>query len=276
MKKYFISLFVFLSIVFAIPVYAEVSAGSGFIPGQIWYSEESLIEGNTVNIHTAVWNGEKSSLSAKVEFYDKNVILGSRDIVLSALELKDVYIPWKITAGDHSISAKIISSKAIISGKEEAVSLRHSSTSSNKQSVAVVIKNEKGEKVDTTEPLNNFIEKAGTGISEIVPDNVSTSVSSGFTVVDNFREETSVKVDSTKDKTKEEINQIKADEAKGFLSGEEKNKNEDVVKKPITYIKLFLFTALSFIFGNKIVFYGLLILIVFYILRLGYRTIRNR
>jgi len=60
MKKYFISLFVFLSVVFVMPVYAEVSAGSGFIPGQIWYSEESLIEGNTVNIHTAVWNGEKS------------------------------------------------------------------------------------------------------------------------------------------------------------------------------------------------------------------------
>jgi len=139
-----------------------------------------------------------------------------------------------------------------------------------------VIKNEKGEKVDATEPLNNFIDKAESGISEMVPENVSASVSSGFTAVDNFREETSVKVDNTKDRAKEELNQIKAEEEKGFLSGEEKNKNEDVVKKPITYIKLFLFTALSFIFGNKIIFYGLLILIVFYILRLGYRTIRNR
>jgi len=276
MKKYFLSLLIIFSIFFSLPVYAEVSAVSGFIPGQIWYSKDKLIEGDTVNIHTAVWNGESNSLSVKVEFYDKNVVLGDRDVVLNALELKDVYIPWKVTSGDHVLSAKIISSAVTVSSKKEKVILTRIATSNDKQFVSVVVKNNLGESVSETDLLKNQINKTSAEINSIVPEKVSTSISDGFTVLDNFRDKTFTQVTAVKDETQKEINLIKSEEKTVAKTLDEKSNIEDAVKKPIAYIKLFLFTFLSFIFGNKIVFYGILVIVVFFILRFIYRKIRNR
>jgi hypothetical protein len=65
MKKYFLFFLIILSVILAFPVYAETLVNSGFIPGQIWYSKAALVDGDTINIHTAIWNGEKDSISAK-------------------------------------------------------------------------------------------------------------------------------------------------------------------------------------------------------------------
>jgi hypothetical protein len=278
MRKYFLFLSIILSIVSVNFVYAEVLNNSGFIPGQIWYSKEALVEGETINIHTAVWNSEKETLSAKVEFYDKNVILGSRDIVLSSSELKDVYIPWKITSGDHLISAKIISSQATVSGKKEKVILSRNTTSNDKQFVSVVTKNSQGESVSNTDVISNQISKTSSDLVGILPDNIETTVTSGIGVIDDFRDKTSSNIDQIKYNTKKEINLIdaKIKEKTVAQTLDEKSNLEDATKKPIAYIKLFLFTTLSFIFGSKIIFYGLLLLVLFYIFRWIYRKIKYR
>lgn len=277
MKKYFLFLLIILpAVCWAFSVNAEVSNNSGFIPGQIWYSKETLTEEETVNIHTAVWNGEKNSLSTKVEFYDKNVILGSRDVIIAPLELKDVYIPWKITSGDHVISAKIISSTLTISDKKEKVVLDRIATSNDRQFVSVVVKNEAGKIVSGDNLLQTQIDKTSSKINSIVPEKVRTSISNIFTLVDNFRDKIFTKVTIIKDKTQKEIDLLKNKDktVEETLTG--KSNIEDATNGQITHIKLFLLSVLVFIFGNKIVFYGLLILIVFYILRGIYRTIRNR
>ncbi|MFA6251521.1 MAG: hypothetical protein WC603_02765 [Candidatus Paceibacterota bacterium] len=269
MKKYFLSILIIILTIIAFPISAEVVTNSGFIPGQIWYSKDTLVEGETVNIHTAIWNGEKESLSVKVEFYDKNVILGSRDVVLSPSELKDVFVPWKITSGDHVISAKIISSLATISGKKEKVTLDRVTTSTDKQFVPVVVKNAQGESVSGTSSLKDQIDN-------VVPDKVSTSVANGFTVVDNFRDKTFTQVSTVRDDTQEEINLLKTKEKTVAETLSTKNNIEDATEKPIAYIKLFIFSILALIFGNKIIFYGLLAIVVFFVLRYLYRKIRNR
>jgi len=72
MKNYILSISIIFTLFLSAPQYIEAVTNTGFIPGQIWYSKEILVEGETVNIHTAVWNGEKESFMFKVEFYDKN------------------------------------------------------------------------------------------------------------------------------------------------------------------------------------------------------------
>jgi len=274
--KYFLFLFIITSVFTSFSVYAEGIINSGFIPGQIWYSKESLIEGDTVNIYTAVWNGEKQSILVKVEFYDKNVILGNREVVVNTLELKDVYVPWKITSGDHVISAKIVSSTLTISGKKEIVILDRNTTSSDKQFIPVVIKNIIGEPVTQTDALKNQINKTTSEINSMVPEEVSSTVSTGFNTIDDLRDNVFIKVDSIKNETKKEIDLFKNEVKNTTQSVDKKSSIEDGTKKPITYVKLFLFSTLAFIFGNKIVFYGFLIAILFYFLRLLYRKIRNR
>lgn len=274
MKKYFIFLFIIFSTALALPVYAEVLSNSGFIPGQIWYSEDKLIEGDTVNIHTAVWNGESKSLSVKVEFYDKNVVLGNREVVVNSLELKDVYISWKVTSGDHVISAKIVSSVATISNKKEKVVLNRNVTSNDKQFVSVVVKNNSGETVTGGDMLQNQIGKASSEIVSIVPEQVSAPVSSMLGAVDTFRVDTLSKVEVAKDDTKKKIDSFDKDTKVTVSQGKVEITNAS--EKPIAYVKLFLFSALAFILGNKIVFYGIIAVVVFYILRFVYRKIRNK
>lgn len=249
--------FIFTALIFN-PAFAEISGNTGFIPGQIWYSKDTLVLGETVNIHTAVWNGGNTEIAFKVEFYDKNVILGTRDVSVSPMALKDVSVPWKITAGDHVISAKIISS--IVSGKQQKISLDLSSTSNDKRFISISAKGE-----TTTE----------TKVNEIIPDKVSSSVSTGFNSVEDVRVDILLKVEEVKAEAKKEIEQIKKEEQqKSPISTNKGQSIEDATHKPITYIKLFMFSLFSFILSNKIVFYGLSILILFYIIRGIYRKVR--
>ncbi len=276
MKNFFLSLVIPIYIFTAIPVFAGELINSGFIPGQIWYSKDTLIEGDTVNIHSAVWNGEKESIIVKIEFYDKNVILGNREVVVNSMELRDIYVPWKITSGDHVISAKIISSLVTISGKKETVLLERNTTSNDRQFIEVVVKNSLGESVSQTDALKNQIGRTTSEISNIVPEEVSTTISGGFLSIDNLRDKTFTKVDSIRNETKKEINLLNDKEIVVNKNPENKSSIEDATKKPITYIKLFLFSILSFIFGSKIVFYGFIIAILFYFFRFIYRKIRNK
>ena len=276
MKRYFVFLLIILSIFLALPVNAEVTVNSGFIPGQIWYSKSTLVEGETVNIHTAVWNGEKDSLTVKVGFYDKNTLLGSRDVTLASLELKDVYIPWKVTAGDHIISAKITSSTSTVSGKKETVVLDRALTSNDRQFVAVSAKDSVGTSAPGKDALKTQIDKTSAEINSIVPESVSNVIVNSFNSVDSFRDNTLTKVTAIKGETKTEVDSFKSDDKEIINTLTKKTSIEESTKKPIAYIKLFLFTVLAFIFTNKIVFYAVLLIIAFSIIRAVFRAIRNR
>jgi len=277
MKKYYL-LFIFFTF-FALPFYAMAITSSGFIPGQIWYSKGTLTEGDTVNIHTAVWNGEKETLSLKVEFYDKNVILGVRDVFISPSELKDIYVPWKITAGDHVISAGIISSLATVSGKKENISLDRNITLNDKQFISVVAKDDQGVPISTSplsDALKNQLNNTAIEINGIIPEKVTTTISDGFTSFDNFRDKTSVQMVTMKNAEKNELDKIKIEEQKTIKNPPQKVDIEKATEKPIAYITLFLLTIFAFIFTNKIAFYGICIFIVFLVLRFIYRRLRNR
>lgn len=276
MRKLFVYSFFILFLVPLTFTHGAETINSGFIPGQIWYSSEELIEGQTVNVHTAVWNGEKNPITAKVQFYDKNVILGFREVTLNSLELKDVSIPWKITSGEHQISAKIISSTINISGKKEIVNLNQAQTGTDRQSVPVVTKDEKGNIITSNDIVKNQINKTGSKINDILPDKVNDKVLNIFAKIEKFREASSLRLIENKKNTQEEINKIKKEELDKKEITNKKTNIEDGIRKPISYIKLVLLTILVFIFASRIVFYGLFILLLFFILRFLYRKIRNR
>ncbi len=276
MRKLFIYSFFILFLTPLTFTYGAETINSGFIPGQIWYSSEELIEGQTVNIHTAIWNGEKNLLTAKVEFYDKNVILGSREITVNSLEIKDVSVPWKITSGDHVISAKVTSSSFLVSGKKENITLNNVTTSNDKQFVSVSIKDTEGNSISGKDILKDKINKTGSGLNNIIPEKIRPSLINIFGGIDNFRNETYLKLNESKDRTKAELKLMKTQVKTVGESLNEKKNVEDAVKKPILNIKYFLLIILTFIFMSKIVFWGLFTIIIFLILRLIYRKIRNR
>ncbi len=271
MRKY-LYIFIVIYIFSFIKVNAETVGTAGFIPGQIWYSSESLTEGDTVKIYTAVWNRDSKSLSAHVDFYDKNVVLGSRDIVVLAGELKDVSISWKITSGEHSISAKITSSILIDkSNKKETVLLKNNLTEEDNQFVPVVVSKVDGTSATSSDVLKSQIGKVGSQINNILPSSVVVPVSNGAKTLDTFRQNTSVKIDTSKEDVKKQIDSLNKIPKKEIKDSDAK----DSIEKPIAQVKLFFLSVLSFIFNTKIVFYGLIILLSFFIIRYFYRKIRN-
>ncbi len=269
MRKYFIVL-VLSFIIFVPSVYSATS--NGFILDQIWYSNNSPKEGDTVNIYTAIWNGNTSPLSAKVEFYDKNVILGTRDVTVPSQKLVDVSVSWKVTGGDHSISAKIVSSTLNTSnGKKESVILEKNTTSTNKKFIPIVVKEEAGKSSTNNDVVKDELGKVTEKIDNALPESVSTKVSSGVNSIEVFRDKTLDKIVKSKNETEKIISEYKS-----FVEGTTDQNVQSVTEKPIAQVKLFFLKVLNIIFNNKIIFYGLLIFIIFYIIRGIYRKIRNR
>lgn len=271
MKKYIqFSFIIFLAFCFS-SVNAEEVNKTGFIPGQIWYSKENPTEGDTIKIYTVIWNSNNSPLSTKVEFYDKNVILGSRDLVVQPEQVKEVYVNWKVTSGDHVISAQITSSTLSSNGKKENVVISNSSTSLDRKFIPAVVKNASGDTVTSSDMVKNEFTEATSKINNVIPEPVSSRLNQ----LESVRNDTySLVVQGTNNAKKEikllsdlEISKDQNDKAPQSI---------DPVHKPITYIKLYLLTFIGFILGNKILFYGVILLIIFYILRSIYFKIRNR
>lgn len=257
MKKILILFLFFLPII----SFAEVSSNTGFIPGQIWYSQDPLMDGENVNIYTLLWNGSDSTLSFKVEFYDKTTVLGTREANVESLHSKEISIPWKVTSGDHIISAKIVSSTLAQSGKTEKVIIDRDETKTDKKSVEVVVKKDDGESVLSSDLVSNEIEKVGDAISDNVSPIANTiidKIENAIPGIDTVRKDTLVKINESKDETKNDIK---------LLSDSEKKDTE----KPILYLKLLFLSLLSFIFSSKIFFYLVLLLLVFTILRFIYK-----
>ncbi len=285
MKKYFI-FFILIYLICANTASAGTITATGFIPGQIWYSKDTIIEGDTIKIYTAVWNNASSPLSAKVEFYDQNVLLGVRDVVIQPLQLKEAYVSWKVTAGDHIITAKIISPSMTVSGKKEPVSIENNFTEASRKFVPVVIKTINGEPATSKDVIQSQLDKATSSLENILPNSVSEPISKNMDVISKWREDTLAKVLSAKETTEASLKLPSADvNANKVNTGKATNTKvtindkapaEDATNKPIAYIKLFFLAVLAFIFGSKIVFYLTIALILFLIGRWIYRKIRNR
>jgi len=283
MKKYFI-FFILIYLIGANIVFAGSITATGFIPGQIWYSKDTIIEGDTIKIYTAVWNNATSPLSVRVEFYDQNVVLGTRDIIVESQELKETSVSWKVTAGDHVITAKIISPSVTISGKKQEVIIDNTLTESSRKFVPVVIKTINGDPATSSDIIKNQIDKATSGIENILPESVSTPLTKNLDIVSSFREKTLAGISEMKDDTRKTIDMLSLKEKVGILPVNKTNTNvttnktstNDGVEKPIAYVKLFFLSILSFIFGSNLVFYALIVLVLFLVFRWIYRKIKNR
>lgn len=275
-KIFLTILFTFLIVNTAI---AADTSNTGFIPGQIWYSVDPLMEGDTVKIYTAVWNGDTNPLEATVEFYDKNVILGSRSVSVPKETTQNVSINWKVTSGDHVISAKIIGSKIIESGKSHPVVLTRNATDEDRLFVPKVLEQLDGTPVTTNIALKSKLDETKANISNILPDSISKPVSNTMGGLDSFRDETYTKIVALKGDTQKTIdnlnnpkNQVKPEQVKNTKNIETKSLGG--ADKPVAYVKLFLLSVVGFLFGSPFVFYIAIGVLIFLLIRSIYRKLK--
>lgn len=256
---------------------ATIDSTTGFVSGNIWYSQSKLTEGDDVKIYTGFWNGENSAVSIKVSFFDGDTLLGERSVQVPALTLKEISIPWKVTVGDHQIRAAVTKATSNANGTNESIVLSTSEVKGGSMFIPKKIGAELGE-----EKLGELGEK----VIDVLPENVSEPITKSINDIDLFRQKTEMGIETGIQDAKKKIKEI--DEAQkntdtsntqstsSNSTTQNKKDSLDSTEKPIAYVQLFLLSLASFIFSHSLVFYGLAIIVVFFVIRFIYRKIRGR
>ena len=272
MKRFYIIL---LFVLFLLPnsaVHAQTS-NAGFVPGNIWYSVDPFEEGDKIKIYTVLFNPDQREFSGTVIFFDKATFLGKKDFIVGARGVKDISIDWTAAIGDHVIFAKIENAKFLISaGKYEDVYLSGNQTEESKRTVnkKIIPNTIIGDnlKEGILETSSKSIENLGKLIEEKTPDIIAKSIVISSNTIENFRENIGSFAKDNKEETKKELDEIKSGK-----TDEGTATKTDKFVRPFKYIKLFLLSLVSFIFNNKLIFYGLSVLAIFFLLRYIWRLI---
>ncbi len=261
MKKYIFLSLCILTFSLSLTVLAKTTNDLVFMPDQLWYSGGELKEGQNIKIHTALWNGTGEIIKAKIEFYDKSLILGSRDVSINPQELKEVSVSWEATAGAHTMSAKIISPKLIKNGKEEDLKIKTNSTGGSRISVPVTIRNEEGEEVNVSDTIEDLIDKAEEKVGKVVSKETKEKVYKWFNWLELYRQKKGNEIISNVEKSQKELDNKKENEEEGLISN---------------YAKLYFWKVFNFIFNKQAAFYVFFTLLVLGLIRAIYRSFRYR
>ncbi len=274
-KKIFLITIILLS--FSSPVLAIESNNTGFISESVWFSEEDLVLGESVNIYTALFNNSSSVLEGSVTFFDKDVVLGVKTFSIPEKSVRDVKQSWIVTSGDHELYASL-------SIKKTDIELGEKITEPLKFTIQAPVVAEKDLVADETKELLSDVDDIQEKIIESIPPEVSDKLESSLFGVESFRIETSSNIEEKKDAKQEVVDNLKSlpekDSVDLEIGLEDGKTNVDVkstpLDTPLAYAGLFFYTILSYIFKSTIIFYGLCIILIFLVLRAIYRAMRRR
>jgi hypothetical protein len=260
LKKFGVVLFLIFSILPIQKIFAQ-SANTGFVSGNIWYSKDPFEEGDKLNIYTLIFNPDAKQLSGTVNFFDNTVLLGKKDFIVVANTSTTISITWTVTAGDHIIFGQIENAKFLLpSGKYETVSLTENQTQRSSRTVSKkIIPKLTDTGVNSAISYITDIEKT---IEEKMPDFITQPIISTADILETFRTNTNVVSDNKKVEVQNEIKALT-----NTTTTPKEQVPQNSVLQPIKYVELFFLTISSFILNNKILFYGILIIVVFLVLR---------
>lgn len=94
--------------------------------------------------------------------------------------------------------------------------------------------------------------------------------------ISNFRARTYKNIYQSRIETQKRIDLLENISKSGKSNNITNKKVLDSTEKPIAYVKLFLLSIASFVFSSDVLFYVIFALVLFFILKLFYRKIRNK
>ena len=294
MKKF---LFAFLIVSFFSTPFWVHAEQVGFPEKSLWYSTDVLQVGEVITIYSLVVNGESSTLSGTVHFYDRDIVLGERKITIEKNQAEVVSLPWKVTEGEHQFSARF--SQAVLTDNNGLkVSIAPTGSETKKDTVYVKKSSSTKESTEDQSALSSQTAVAGNSvpveiakatdfIKDKTPDNVEEKVTSFAGEVENFRETWEDQFSERKEDEQEKLDALneyyedrlrakdEADVDNYVKQSYVDSSGENILKKPFHYIAIFFYLLMAFVLGNTLIFYGLSILVVFLVLRAIYRRVRN-
>jgi hypothetical protein len=243
MKKTLFSLFIFL-----LPVgfAGAVSPNTGFVADEIWFSEEKIKDGDTVKIYTAIFNGEDEAVKFSVNFLNSQTVLSKKDVTISSGETKTVSADFKAVLGHHELYAEI--SKSTKDGEDIILDLNKT-----KETKISIVKDVPAEVAKTA-----------------ITASLSQALSSGsFDKIGFWFDEHFKKSEEFRDKKLEDFKKEKEDISKKRAD----NKDSKTQTKVLMFLHFSLFALLVFIFSIQFVFYAVVVVISYVLVRWVFRII---
>ncbi len=163
----------------------EVPAkNGGFVPANIWYSEDIFFAGDTIRIYTVIYNGGTEELSGTVEFLDNGAPVGKTDFTVSSGgRVRNPWINWKAIEGKHMISARIVESYAVApGGVKRSVALKNTETGKSERIVDLDTDSDSIGNADDLDDDNdsiNDVEELRNGTDPLKKDTNGDGVSDG-------------------------------------------------------------------------------------------------
>ena len=276
-KKIFLTAAVlFLSAYF---IAAAVSLkNTGFIQGNIWYSEDPFYVGDTIRIYSAIFNNSGSDLIGVAEFYDGDEKIGSSNFSAINGRLVEVWIDWSVTEGKHKIYAKIIDAKiAKVGGGYEAVDLPSVFTGSSEKSAfikPVEVPSQAQLPAARTEPQIAGAQTATTTFPAQVATAIVSYAKKSAAAINAVADNLAAKVEAKKIEVKNNIAVLNSQETKSSaLTPSQASSSETAplvsdlktnnFQKPLNYLYLASLGALGFILQYKVVLYAILLFLTF-------------
>lgn len=96
---------IIFSLVFPILSFAQ-SANIGIVDG-IWFSDDIFFAGDPIRIYTAIQNNSGEDIQGRVEFFDNDISIGSKEFTTLNNRLSEVWLDAIITEGTHDYSVAI-------------------------------------------------------------------------------------------------------------------------------------------------------------------------
>lgn len=287
MKKIILITIVF----FASHVFAVGPAidNAGFVQSNIWYSKDPFYAGDKIRVYTVIFNGSAYDLSGAVEFLDNGVLIGKADFALaSGGRVRDLWVDWKALEGKHTITARFAN---VISdgpnGKQPAVLGSAEAGKSEKvvelnpvaKAALAKIVDAKREEASARTKAN--VENVIQSVSGAIPTPVKEGVESGKNTIEEFRIGEAYQLKLAKENKQKEIAKIKADEVKAVTSNAKSVRGQtdammNTAEKPFAYVMLALLTIAQYIFQWQILFYGILLYVLYRLIRLIAKRVWNR
>ena len=148
-------------------------------------------------------------------------------------------------------------------GKYEDVYLPDNETEKSSHTVSKKVAAVSADK--TIDSAVSSVSNIGKTIEEATPDFIAKPLTSTTNVLENFRQDTNISSENKKIEVQKDIDSLN--------NVKNPSTNSNNILKPFKYVELFFLTIFNFILGNKIVFYVILVLILFFILRFVWKKI---
>ncbi len=240
---------------------AETTAG--FLPKDIWYSKDTLQDGEKVKIYTAIWNGDTRQLSGVVSFYDNTTLLGKKNFTIAGKKIQDLSIDWTVTVGSHSIYAKIDKATYLqANGTKENITLSYNTTEKDtftvKKKVVLEAKDE-----NATSAVNE-IDQIATSVKENTPNIIAKPIVRSIEALESFRVVTENMMDARKTGLNVELKKIETQ--KETQTPESPKIETGDTSKPLKQAELFFVNVGLLVFSHKLLYYVIIALLLYFFL----------